>query len=426
MLLIMAKLCTLHDCSSDPGTGIVGAVKSALYIQNDCTCAVGIVPRPNLRRKMAAGELREKGGYDYDFVDGPPKSLECSICLLTLRDPHVISCCGNEFCQVCIERVQRDGKPCPLCNEPNFTTFLHKKLVREVNALSVFCPRKDLGCEWVGELGQLEIHSGKCGYEIVDCVHQCGARLQRKMVEAHERDACLKRLFQVQIASFVEKVEAVTLKLEAVAADNVTLQKEVKAVTAENVKLKREVDQIRETHKQELGRIRHCHREELKKIKLQMESKQLQLTHVQLPPFYFSIYNVDHYRINYLTFVSEPFYSHPGGYKLVVLVSFGKDYPLYVGVSITRGEFDDQLQWPFDGKITIQAYNRTVQRWMRELTIVVNSKTTVHVQKCEDVLAHGTCGDNFLSIPELLESYAPLSIDTVRLRVLKVEICNRD
>ena len=60
-----------------------------------------------------------------------PKSLECPVCLMTFRDPHVISCCGNEFCQVCIERVHRDGKPCPLCNEPNFTTMLHKKLVRE-------------------------------------------------------------------------------------------------------------------------------------------------------------------------------------------------------------------------------------------------------------------------------------------------------
>ena len=81
---------------------------------------------------MASMEHKEspKGGYDYEFVIPPPKSLECSVCLLTLRDPHVISCCGNEFCQVfSIERrVKRDGKPCPLCNEQNFTTMLHKKL----------------------------------------------------------------------------------------------------------------------------------------------------------------------------------------------------------------------------------------------------------------------------------------------------------
>ena len=49
----------------------------------------------------------KKGGYDYEFESPPSKSLEYPVCLMTLRDPHVISCCGNEFCQVCIERVQK-------------------------------------------------------------------------------------------------------------------------------------------------------------------------------------------------------------------------------------------------------------------------------------------------------------------------------
>ena len=129
-----------------------------------------------------------KGGYDYEFVSPPPKSLECSVCLQTLRDPHVISCCGNEFCQVCIERVKRDGKPCPLCNEQNFTTMLHKKLVREVNALAIRCPQKELGCEWEGELGQLQRHLNPgagvsstqgCEFLTVECVYHCGAQLQR-------------------------------------------------------------------------------------------------------------------------------------------------------------------------------------------------------------------------------------------------------
>ena len=106
---------------------------------------------------MAAGSTG-KGGYDYEFVASPNKSLECPVCLLTLREPHMISCCGNEFCQLCIDRVQRDGKPCPLCNEPKFTTMLNKKLVREVNALVVRCPQKELGCDWEGELRKVESH----------------------------------------------------------------------------------------------------------------------------------------------------------------------------------------------------------------------------------------------------------------------------
>ena len=135
---------------------------------------------------MRAKKLKE--GYDYEFVTNPPKSLECPICLLTLCDPHVISCCGNEFCQVYVQRVQRDGKPCPLCFETNVTTLLHKKLVHEVNALVVRCPQKELGCDWKGELGQVQYHlnptveesqyhDNKCKYVLVDCKYRCGVQM---------------------------------------------------------------------------------------------------------------------------------------------------------------------------------------------------------------------------------------------------------
>ena len=181
---------------------------------------------PNLAIMAARARSFErktsKGGYDYEFVSPAPKSLECPVCLLTLRDPHVISCCGNEFCQVCIERVQRNGKPCPLCNEPKFTTFLHKKLVREVNALVVRCPQKELGCEWKGELGQLQsrlipvpgvtVLSKGCDFVMVECTYQCGAQLRRQLLQEHEMEICPKRLIEMQVASLVHKFEAITVE----------------------------------------------------------------------------------------------------------------------------------------------------------------------------------------------------------------------
>ena len=64
-----------------------------------------------------------RGGYDCEFVEAPPKVVptECSICLLILKEPCLISCCGHKFCRACIEQVQKSKKPCPLCNTPDFT-----------------------------------------------------------------------------------------------------------------------------------------------------------------------------------------------------------------------------------------------------------------------------------------------------------------
>ena len=132
-----------------------------------------------------AGEMGKfSGGHDYDFVDQPPKSLECLICLLRLRNPMVISCCGNHFCEPCISRITNIRKPCPLCNSPDFTTFLHKGVAREVSSLRVYCPKKAQGCDWQGELGQVDRHlnspadSRECGFVIV---YKCGGLFERRV-----------------------------------------------------------------------------------------------------------------------------------------------------------------------------------------------------------------------------------------------------
>ena len=230
----------------------------------------------------------KKGGYDYEFVIPPPKSLECSICLLTLRDPHVISCCGNEFCQVCIERVKKDGKPCPLCNEQNFTTLLHKKLVREVNALVIRCPQKELGCEWEGELGQLQRHLNPgagvssaqgCEFFMVECAYRCGAQLQRRLIQEHEMEACPKQPIGMQVASLMKK-------FEAVATENRILKQELnetKKIHQQSLdEVKQKLDETEKMYrqdlaqvKQELGDLKQAHRQQGEELREAKEENKL-------------------------------------------------------------------------------------------------------------------------------------------------------
>ena len=43
------------------------------------------------------------GGYeDQLFLDLPPESPHCPVCLLVVREPHVLLCCGTRICQVSI------------------------------------------------------------------------------------------------------------------------------------------------------------------------------------------------------------------------------------------------------------------------------------------------------------------------------------
>jgi TNF receptor-associated factor 4 len=423
-----------------------------------------------------------KGGYDYEFVSPPPKFLECSVCLLTLRDPHVISCCGNEFCQVCIERVKRDGKPCPLCNEQNFTTFLHKKLIREVNALAIRCPQKELGCEWEGELGQLQRHLNPgagatstqgCEFLAVECAYRCGAQLQRRLIQEHEMEACSKRPIEIQIASLVKKVEAVVI-------ENRMLKQELdETKKMYQQKLEKELDDLKRAHHQQREELREA-KEANKKFQrlydvLKAEQKQIEATvdgkvatlekkntsldlqiptmkqelgdlkrtlHQQredlqthtiplpVPPFYFNLTNFEHYQSNDLAFYSGPFYSHPGGYKMRIKIypngfTDARGTHMSLLVALYRGEFDNHLRWPFDGSITVQAYNRTTEQWSNERTIIMNKEECtkkVYVERCVDILTQGSWGKpKFLSLSDLNDNYLK-GIGAVRFRVTRIQV----
>ena len=69
-----------------------------------------------------------------------------------------------------------------------------------------------------------------------------------------------------------------------------------------------------------------------------------------------------------VTLFSPPFYSHPGGYKLrfeVTPVGYfsGHNTHLSVFISVLRGEYDHNLQWPFKGDILIEMYKNSLKRW---------------------------------------------------------------
>ena len=146
------------------------------------------------------------GGYDCEFVKRPASDLgqaDCPVCLLVLREPQQVSCCGYSYCRSCIQRVQADQNVCPTCNE-QFTTFLNKGLKRALYGQKVYCAHHKLGCEWEGELGELDRHLNLqplpekllegCQFSEVECT-LCLQPFQRRYLQAHQSDDCPKRPF---------------------------------------------------------------------------------------------------------------------------------------------------------------------------------------------------------------------------------------
>ena len=74
--------------------------------------------------------------------------------LCRVADPHQTGCV--------VARLQREGRPCPMCQRPNLETHPDLYLRRKVRELRVRCPYTAGGCGWEGELGNRDAHTDSC------------------------------------------------------------------------------------------------------------------------------------------------------------------------------------------------------------------------------------------------------------------------
>ena len=125
-------------------------------------------------------------------------------------------------------------------------------------------------------------------------------------------------------------------------------------------------------------------------LKQQIEAGALQ----QLPPFYFTVQNYEQCKEENHVIMSPPFYSYPRGYKMCLQIHLngyrtGVKKHLTLFVSIMMGEFDDTLQWPFTGRVTIDMYSNKSKQWT-EIKVVDFKQSPL--ERKRDRLTSGNSG----------------------------------
>ena len=142
------------------------------------------------------------GGYDFEFVKGLEDDLEdmfmCKICHLPSRNAQLSVCCGHTFCKSCLDELKRSrtrsSKLCPVCRSKNIAPVPNKQVDRKIRSLRVYCINKEKGCEWQGEVNDINVHlSDACVYESIECTNGCGEMLQRRCLTQHTATECSHR-----------------------------------------------------------------------------------------------------------------------------------------------------------------------------------------------------------------------------------------
>ena len=160
-------------------------------------------------------------------MDEVPAKYHCNICSKVLRDARLTVCCGQHYCDSCLKQWSASRnlkKKCPHCLQENFQSFLNKAIIREINEFRVKCTHHQKGCDWVGELCNLEKHINSddgCGYTLVKCKYfgfsntfphnkrmECGEECERRLLAEHEK-TCKFRRCQCHFCGHVNTYDAI-------------------------------------------------------------------------------------------------------------------------------------------------------------------------------------------------------------------------
>ena len=158
----------------------------------------------------------------YTFVENILERYKCLICQDLQDQPVLVSCCGQHFCESCLNQwIATRGQKCPHCQATGITHIVNKQQVRDINDLKVYCSNKSKGCKWVGTMGTLDKHIGverttevkqwygltysglasatveplanKCQFQEVLCPKKCKKMISRRNLSEHLKRDCLCR-----------------------------------------------------------------------------------------------------------------------------------------------------------------------------------------------------------------------------------------
>ena len=73
--------------------------------------------------------------------------------------------------------------------------------------MKVHCENSGNGCDWTGELGDLQRHlTNKCPYVEAVCKHGCGRKYPRCVLLDHEKDECPSRPIEMKMDTFTQQI----------------------------------------------------------------------------------------------------------------------------------------------------------------------------------------------------------------------------
>ena len=267
------------------------------------------------------------------------------------------------------------------------------------------CPQRPFSCDYCEDYGSVyedvvNNHWPVCKCYPVPCPNECGVSPERQNVETHVNTVCPLTVVncdfhyagcEVQLVrkdmpthlaeSLATHISLLITQTQTLAGrggqDN--LLPHLSLLVLHNQQLTQLTLQQKESLKECQHKIQELEKEnevlklkvneglerEVAELRRQRDQDKVLLLHQYVPvfPIELVITNFAERKSSNRVWHSLPFYTHPQGYKLCLTVyangrGGGKGTHVSVFANVMRGAFDDNLKWPFQGRVVLQLCNQ--------------------------------------------------------------------
>ena len=314
---------------------------------------------------------------------------------------------------------------CPTCHSDITHYFSDTRADRRIKSLEVYCTNRESyclqdgsSCQWKGYLKDIDTHLQQCPYQFISCTNDCGEYVQQKQLQYHLENDCPKRLIECQYCTEEgiltgdhfevcpqypilcsnmgcgQKIPRIEMRAHKESCPKEITCCQYKTIGCDQ-KMKRE--EQKEHNEQSMEEHLQMAMEEilvLKKERVELNAKikdkdeatnnKLEETEATLQAKIFSLqgggkHSSLHQSIHIKctgfremkegdkNWFSPAFYTSPGGYKMCLCIApngsdSGKNTNVSCGVCLMSGEYDNILEWPFQGEVTIELLNQLKNR----------------------------------------------------------------
>ena len=261
----------------------------------------------------------------------------------------------------------------------------------------LLCPNND--CRIKVKRHLINEHRTVCPHEMVKCSNGCGFGLKRHELDIHLHNTCRKRIVSCVYCHKQDEYQIINgdhndkecpdyplpcpnngcekkIKRHLMRKHRDTCPKEEVDCHYSNVgcheKMKRE--DLCQHNKDKMEKHLHSAVHSIEKLKHTIKQlEQQQVTKLKMAGF-------EALKETNTTWYSPDFYSHLSGYKLCLEVDANgdgdaEDTHVSCFINLVPGEYDDTLEWPFQGEVTVELLNQLEDKNHYKHVIYFNHET---------------------------------------------------